>query len=354
MTCKQGENGYCDGALDLSQIVQCNIDIRTIESEVVQLRARSTQDSQLLTSMSAEVKASQATLNTSKSSGVDGANQNRMQSELQQLLSTAKPIFERQKANKLAHVQLMQRLEQVRDHEANLFVELLSQVRHRTVNDCSECATTGKICIFSDESEQCNECQKPPRRRCQGSVDDDDADRIKAALDTIDGQIEEILSLGLSDKTLYSNLKERLKHEEDATMAYRSRSGLSPQELEDHSRLTSQLMRTRKELEALRDQSLIDDAGYQELRIRRRLINECHSELLQRAVCYYDELEELAGYPERRGHKRVEEMDHDEYRDAVEWALEHPGEWPDTASPVETQSDQDVDMENASDSGIEV
>lgn len=69
--------------------------------------------------------------------------------------------------------------------------------------------------------------------------------------------------------------------------------------------------------------------AYQELLVRRRMLEECYFELLYRRLFYYDELEELAGYPERRGHKRAEEMDHDEFRDAVEWAAEHPGEWPD-------------------------
>jgi hypothetical protein len=104
---------------------------------------------------------------------------------------------------------------------------------------------------------------------------------------------------------------------------------------------------TLKEVREFRDQSLIDDMAYQELLVSRRMLEECHFELLRRGVFYYDELEELAGYPERRGHKRAEEMDHDEFRDAVEWAAEHPGEWPD--SPILTGIQED-----GSDSRIEI
>lgn len=71
-------------------------------------------------------------------------------------------------------------------------------------------------------------------------------------------------------------------------------------------------------------------------------------------VFYYDEIDGLAGYPERRGHKSVEEMDHGELRQAVEWALDHRGEWRESLSLVEIQHDQDIDLENASDSGIEL
>jgi len=76
------------------------------------------------------------------------------------------------------------------------------------------------------------------------------------------------------------------------------------------------------------------------------MLEECHFELLHRGVFYYEELEE-AGHPERRGRKRAEEMDHDEYREAVEWAAEHPSEWLD--SPI-----LDGIQEYGSDLGIEM
>jgi hypothetical protein len=124
--------------------------------------------------------------------------------------------------------------------------------------------------------------------------------------------------------------------------------------LEDCSRLFSHMKKTKKELEEFRKHSLIDDTTYQELRIRRWILDACHSELLPRGVFYYDELEELAGYPERRGHKRAEHMDHDEFREAVEWAAGHPGEWPESPVLAAIQPDQNMDEENASDSGIEL
>lgn len=84
-----------------------------------------------------------------------------------------------------------------------------------------------------------------------------------------------------------------------------------------------------KEIKDFREYSLINNIAYQEVLVCRRLLEECQFKLLRRGVSYYDELEELAGYVKRRGHKGAEELDHDEFRDAVEWAAEHPGEWPD-------------------------
>jgi hypothetical protein len=71
-------------------------------------------------------------------------------------------------------------------------------------------------------------------------------------------------------------------------------------------------------------------------------------------VFYYEELEELAGYPERRGYKRVEAMDHDEFREAVEWAAEHPGEWPESPLLAGIQPDGNMNQENASNSSVEL
>jgi hypothetical protein len=55
----------------------------------------------------------------------------------------------------------------------------------------------------------------------------DDTDHIAAALKTTDHQIDEILS------TTYLELKARFKEDEEATMVYKGRSGLTAQELED-------------------------------------------------------------------------------------------------------------------------
>ena len=77
------------------------------------------------------------------------------------------------------------------------------------------------------------------------------------------------------------------------------------------------------------------------------MLEACLGELLTRGLFYLDELEELAGHPERRGLKRAEEMDHDEYREAVAWAAKHPGASPDSPILIGIQ-------ENGSDSRIEV
>jgi hypothetical protein len=107
------------------------------------------------------------------------------------------------------------------------------------------------------------------------------------------------------------------------------------------------MKRTIKEVKEFRDQSLIDDMAYQELLVRRRMLEECHFKLLRRGVFYCDELEELAGYPERRGRRRAEEMDYDEFREVVEWVVEHLGEWSDSPLLVGIQ-------ENAFDLGVEL
>ena len=354
LTCKERENGQCDGSLDLSQIVLANINLRRAEKDAMPLLERIKQDAQLLTTLSMDFKAKQGRISTSTPSRAEDLDLERLQSEIRELALTGKQVSDRHKVDRLAYEQLFRRVQESREHEKDLFHEVLSQVQRRTINDCPECRDNSKICTFLDESEQCTECQRSPRRRCQGSVNDEDTDRIKAALENVDSQIDGVLSSNLPDSILYRSLKARLEQEIDATMLHRDRSGLTSQEREDHSRLSSRMMKTRKELEKFRKQSLIDTTAYQELRIRRRILDECHSELLRRGVFYYDELEELAGYPERRGHTAAEHMDHDDFREAVEWAAGHPGEWPEPPLLAGIQPDQNMDEENASDSGIEL
>jgi hypothetical protein len=137
-------------------------------------------------------------------------------------------------------------------------------------------------------------------------------------------------------------------------MAFRDHRGSTSQELEDHARRVSRMKKARKELEDFRKQSLINDTTYQELLVRRRVLGACYSELLRRGVFYYDELEELAGHPKRRGYEGAEHMDHDEFREALEWATEHPGEWPESPLLTSIQHDRNMVEENASDSGIEL
>lgn len=354
LTCKGHENGRCDGSLDLSQIALANINLRRAEKEAMPLLERIKQDAQLLTTLTMDFKAKQARISALTPSGAEDSDLEGLQSEIRQLALTGKQVSERHKAGRLAYEQLFGRVKELRKHEEDLFHELLSQVQRRTINDCPGCQDTDKVCTFSEDSEQCTECQRPPRRCCEGSVDDEDTDRIEAALKHVDSQIDEVLSRDLPNSNLYRSLKARLEQEEDAARVFRPRLDSTSQELDDYARRVSRLNKTMKELEDFRKQSLIDDTAYQELRIRRRILDECHSELLHRGVFYYDELEELAGYPERRGYKRAEHMDHDEFREAVEWAAGHPGEWLESPVVAAIQPDQNMDEENASDSGIEL
>jgi hypothetical protein len=68
----------------------------------------------------------------------------------------------------------------------------------------------------------------------------------------------------------------------------------------------------------------------------------------------------LASFPfildffSRRGYKRAEVMDHDEFREAVEWATEHPGGWPESPLLTGIQHDRNIEEENAYDSGVEL
>jgi hypothetical protein len=203
LTCKERENGRCSGYLNLSQIVLANISLRRAEMEAMPILAQVKQDAQLLTTLSMDFKTKQVRLSASTSSGAEDLNLERLRSEIQQLILTGKRVSERYKADRLAYEQLFQRVKELREHEEDLFHELLSQVQRRTINDCFECQDTGKVCIFLDESDQCTECQRPPCRLCQGSVDDKDTDRIKAALENVDSQIEEVLSRNLPNSDVY-------------------------------------------------------------------------------------------------------------------------------------------------------
>jgi hypothetical protein len=326
--------------------VQVNIQLKRSKNEAMLLRTRAEQGAQLLRTLSQSFKAKEASLSAATSSMAD-MDVGLLRSEIQQVALNGKQAAERHKADKLAYGQLVQRLAELREHEEDLFAELVGQVQRRTVNDCYECQNSSKICVFSDDSEQCTQCQSPPRRRCQGSVEDEDTDRFKAAVETVNSQIDDILSHNLPNTHLYRSLKARLEQESNAATAYTVHLGSTPQDQTEYADRVTRMNSTVKEVQEFREQSLINDTAYQELLVRRRMLEECLFELLRRGVFYYDELEELAGHPERRGRKRAEEMDHDKYREAVEWAAEHPGEWPDSPVPVGIQ-------ENGSDSGIEM
>lgn len=47
-------------------------------------------------------------------------------------------------------------------------------------------------------------------------------------------------------------------------------------------------------------------------------------------------------------------MDHDEFREATEWAAEHSSEWPESPLFMRIQPDGNMNQENASDSGVEL
>ena len=291
---------------------------RRAEKEVVQLLERIKQDTQLLTTLATDFKAKQAELAQTTPSGAQNLAAERLQSEVRHLALSGKQASERHKADKAAYGQIYQRIEALREHEEDLFHGILSQVQRRMVNDCANCQDdTDKVCTFSDDSEQCTECQRAPLRECQGSVDDEDTVRMRDTLRNVESQIDEALSRDRFAGDLYRSLKERLQQEQDAGRGYIERLDSTPQERVDHVVRVSRAQRTRKELENFRKLNLVDDAAYQELRVRRRLLDECHSELLQRGVFYFDEIEELAGHPQRRGDKIAETMDNDEFREAV-------------------------------------
>jgi hypothetical protein len=337
-----GKNGRCDGFLDLSQIGLLNVEIGRAESELKQLRQRVQQDSQLLVSLGKDVKWKRTALDTALSSETDETWATQIRSEIDQLISEASPVQRRHQSDKLAHQELVQRLEASRSREDTLFQQLVSQVQRRTVNDCAGCITSGEVCDFPDGSEQCIECRRHVRR-CEGSLDDDDIDLIKAALKTIDVEIDDILNRKLPDSGLYSSLKEGFKSLRIATIQYRGRSGLSKQEIEERYRIISNFGKSGKELEEFRNSNLIEDTTYQQLRIRKRILDACHNELLGRGVFYYDELEKLTGYP------GAEDLDEHEFRQAVEWAAQHPDEHREYSSSIGSSYDQDKGLEDESD-----
>jgi hypothetical protein len=131
--------------------VQANVELKRSKNETKQLRTRVEQDVQLLTTLSEGFAAKKASLTATMSSMAD-ANIELLRSEFQRLAVNGKQVVERHKADKLAYGQLVQRLDELVEHEEDLFAELVGQVQCRTVNDCSECQNTSKVCVFSDDS----------------------------------------------------------------------------------------------------------------------------------------------------------------------------------------------------------
>lgn len=142
--------------------------------------------------------------------------------------------------------------------------------------------------VFSDNSEQCDQCQNPPRRRCQGSVEDEDTERFNAAVENVNSQIDDILSHNPPNSHIYLSLKTRLEQANNATAAYTVHLGSTPQDETEHANRVARMKRTMKKVREFRDQSLTDDMAYQELLVRWRLLEECHFELLRRRVSYYE------------------------------------------------------------------
>ena len=293
----------------------------------------------ILKTLTADFKIKQASFSASKASHAEDQDSERLKSEIQAMALTGKQVSERHKTDRMAYNQSLEHIKELRERAENLFQELFIQVHRRTINNCFECQDTGQAYAFSDESEQCFPCQSPLRRRCQGSLDDEDTDRMRVALENLDDQIDQRLSCESLQPDQYQSLKAQLVQAKEVMASYRQHPDPTPQQCADYARRHSLLERAKKELDDFRNQSMIDDPTYQELRIRRRLVDECHFELLRRGVFYYEELEELAGHPERRGHKAAEHMDHDEFRAAVECAAEHHEEWTQSPLPTTTLSE---------------
>lgn len=322
-TCKDFGNDQCDGILDLADISLANTHLSAAEKEAMQLLARLRQDVATLKTLGADIKMKQANSSAWKASHAEEEeNLEHFKSEIHRMVSNGRQLFTEYKTNLTVYNKSLETVKGLREHAEKLFQEIHLQVHHRTINDCFECQDTGKACAFSDESEQCFQCQSSPRRRCQGSVDDEDTDRMKVALENLDAQIEQLLSCESHRPDQYHSLKTQLEQAKEVMRGYKQYPNPTPQQCADYTRRLTNLRRAEKELEEYRNESMIDDSSYQELRIRRRLVYECYLELLQRGVFYYDELEELAGNPERRGHKSAEHMNHDEFRAAVESASE--------------------------------
>ena len=90
---------------------------------------------------------------------------------------------------------------------------------------------------------------------------------MKAALESLDSQIDARLSCDVSELNLCRSLKARLEQAKEATANLRQQQNTTLEECAHHARRLSFLKRTEKELEDFRNQSLIEDSAYQELRI---------------------------------------------------------------------------------------
>ncbi|KEF50988.1 uncharacterized protein A1O9_12965, partial [Exophiala aquamarina CBS 119918] len=92
-TCKETDESQCAGVLDLSRIVQANVELKRSKNEAMQLRTRMGQDVQLLTTLNESFTAKKASLSAATSSMAD-ADIELLRSEIQRLAVNGKQVVE--------------------------------------------------------------------------------------------------------------------------------------------------------------------------------------------------------------------------------------------------------------------
>jgi hypothetical protein len=106
---KHGE-AHCDALLDLSHIAQSTVQVKILENERRQLQATRKQDSDTLASLASSIKAKQATLSATTSSGADSAG---LQAEIEQLIFIGKLAFGRYQGTESTYDQTLERFKEL-------------------------------------------------------------------------------------------------------------------------------------------------------------------------------------------------------------------------------------------------
>lgn len=108
-------------------------------------------------------------------------------------------------------------------------------------------------------------------------------------------------------------------------------------------RLSPARLQLKRELRNIREKSFPDSAEYQALLRQARDLQERIDNIHARWATWLEELNELVGYPNYRGLPRPEELDEQQWKEAVEWERKFPGsshEYPEPSPFVTSYEDE--------------
>lgn len=208
------------------------------------------------------------------------------------------------------------------------------------MRSCPHCEENGIGCTFAAGSEHCQQCRAVPRR-CEGSTRDEELFETEEELERIFDKLDElILKNAASDN--FQRVQKALRSLDHISIGQHNER--------EKRRLSPARLQLKRELRNIREKSLPDSTEYQALLRQARDLQERVDNIHARWGIWLDELNELVGYPNYRGLPRPEELDEQQWKEAVEWECKYPGsshEYPEPSPFVTRYEDEAFGKEDS-------